>query len=84
MNQETDLLNRAWLYARRYEKFIRVTGGGKFYRAIMHRTHPQRADRFARRRCKSASQAQHYGGELAIRYLRWLLSAEIAKVAGHE
>lgn len=74
-----NLGKRAWLYGNRYEKFIHVAGRQKFYRPIMHRTHPQRTNRFARRRCKSASQAQAYGLRFSQRYIRMLLWGELAQ-----
>lgn len=61
-----------WLYENRYEKFIRATGGEKFYRPIMHRTHPMRQNRFARRRCKTATKAKAYGLRLMERYIRFV------------
>jgi hypothetical protein len=67
-----------WAFSGHYEKFIHVGNRGKFYVAIMQEggdIHPRK--RFARRKCKRASDAETYGQRLAWRFQRsWLWSIQ--------
>jgi hypothetical protein len=74
----TEKVYQLWVCGGEYIKFIHPKRG-KFYRAVLECAYPLRSEHVARKRCKTASEAQAYGKLLSQRYLLAVMAEKVRR-----